>query len=273
MSSKTRKFIGPMSLVAMFAVIGALAAFVVLGLPNVQPAEAQGAAPGVPGNIVVTPGETTLGVSWSPPAYTGAGITGYELQYIASATEPASDATWLNVGSGDTDDDAGAGAQFIEITGLTGTVPFYVRIRANSGTPGDYSGPIGPHSLVPDTVPDTPVVTITVGDLEPQATGPDRADVTISWTVEKDGGDTITGYTVTLDVSPATSVDASDLPDVSSPVTVTTLTIPDVLVGGRVTATVLATNGEGSSPVGRATDAVSEKDILRYGLHWLHRVG
>ena len=31
MRSKTRKFIGPMSLVAIFAVVGALAAFVVLG--------------------------------------------------------------------------------------------------------------------------------------------------------------------------------------------------------------------------------------------------
>ena len=36
MSSKTRKFIGPMSLVAIFAVVGALAAFVVLGNGTAQ---------------------------------------------------------------------------------------------------------------------------------------------------------------------------------------------------------------------------------------------
>ena len=41
MKSKTRKFIGPMSLVATLAVVGALAAFVVLAVPNANPAEAQ----------------------------------------------------------------------------------------------------------------------------------------------------------------------------------------------------------------------------------------
>ena len=60
MSSKTRKFIGPMSLVAMFAVIGALAAFVVLAVPNASPAEAQFAsnAPGVPTAVDAAAGGT-----------------------------------------------------------------------------------------------------------------------------------------------------------------------------------------------------------------------
>ena len=65
MSSKTRKFIGPMSLVAVFAVIGALAAFVVLGNAS-NTAYAQ-AVPEAPRNVEATPGPASITVSWPPP--------------------------------------------------------------------------------------------------------------------------------------------------------------------------------------------------------------
>ena len=71
MSSKTRKFIGPMSLVAIFAVVGALAAFVVLALPNTNPAYAQD-APTAPQDVRAEAGNTEITVRWRPPADDGA---------------------------------------------------------------------------------------------------------------------------------------------------------------------------------------------------------
>ena len=86
MSSKTRKFIRPMSLVAMFAVVGALAAFVVLGLQNAQPAEAQAqaVAPGIPTVVTVTAGNQLITVQWSAPTAGGA-VIGYEIEYQGQA--------------------------------------------------------------------------------------------------------------------------------------------------------------------------------------------
>ena len=238
MKSKTRKFIGPMSLVAMFAVIGALAAFLVLGLPNVQPAEAQGAAPGVPTITNVTPGETTIGVAWSPPAHTGEGIDGYELQHIASATAPASDATWTDVGISGDDDDAGSGATFFSITALSGEIPFYVRIRANGGTNGEYSAANGPHSLVIPTAPSAPVVTITQGDLNDGNT----RDVSVSWVVTDNGGLDITAYTGTVTVT------TDDTPVVTAITgTDTEIELTDVAINALVVVSVTATNSVGDS--------------------------
>ena len=100
MSSKTRKFIGPMSLVAIFAVVGALAAFGILGLQNAQPAEAQAqaVAPGVPSTVTVTKGNQLITVQWSAPTDGGA-VTGYEIEYqgqTATGANPgtAGDAVW-----------------------------------------------------------------------------------------------------------------------------------------------------------------------------------
>ena len=94
MSSKTRKFIGPMSLVAIFAVVGALAAFGILGLQNAQPAEAQAqaVAPGVPSTVTVTKGNQLITVQWSAPA-TGGAVTGYEIEYQGQAAIGANPGT------------------------------------------------------------------------------------------------------------------------------------------------------------------------------------
>lgn len=90
MSSKTRKFIGPMSLVAIFAVVGALAAFVVLGLPNANPAEAQFAsnAPGAPTAVDAADGNLKLTVTWGPAASDGgAPITAYTVRRKVSTAD------------------------------------------------------------------------------------------------------------------------------------------------------------------------------------------
>ena len=68
MSSKTRKLIWSVPLVATLAVVGALAVFVALGLPNANPAEAQQAVKLTPTRMI--PEQVTTG-STSPPAVMG----------------------------------------------------------------------------------------------------------------------------------------------------------------------------------------------------------
>ena len=71
MKSKTRKLIWSVPLVATLAIVGALAAFVALGLPNATPAEAQEGGfttnPGMPTGVTASGGNGTLTVSWTMP--------------------------------------------------------------------------------------------------------------------------------------------------------------------------------------------------------------
>ena len=193
MKSKTRKLIWSVPLVATLAIVGALAAFVALGLPHANPVQAQ-AAPGVPTITSVTPGDVDLGVSWTPPRHTGSGIGGYAFQYIASAAAPAAGAVWMDVDAAD-DNDSVAGATFFSITELSGTTPFYVRIRANgtSGNPnGEYSAANGPHSLVTATPPSMPQNVM--------ASKSDATTVDVSWMPPLSAGNSegITSYDVTV---------------------------------------------------------------------------
>ncbi len=191
MRNKTRKFIWSAPLVAALAIIGALTLAGVLLLPNANTADAQGAAPGVPTIVSVTPGAIDLDVVFAAPSHTGAGIDGYEFQYVASDSAPTSTTTWTNVAGAD-DDDASSGATFFNVaTGLSDT-PFYVRIRANGTPNGEYSAANGPHSLVPDTKPAAPqMLTVT-------STG--ATVLRASWSPPPDdGGDPIATYVVFVD--------------------------------------------------------------------------
>ena len=102
MSSKTRKFIGPMSLMAMFAVIGALAAFVVLST-GVAQAQDFTTEPTEPADITPVPGNGEITVVITQPTNVGIPeFTGYRLQYNEQAatvtTSPAGDTGWVDAG-------------------------------------------------------------------------------------------------------------------------------------------------------------------------------
>ena len=182
MSSKTRKFIGPMSLVAIFAVVGALAAFVVLGLPNANPAEAQFAsnAPGAPTAVDAADGNLKLTVTWGPAASDGgAPITAYTVRRKVST---ADDSTYVSATGPGT-------ARSFTITGLANGTSYTVQVFATNSV-GD--GPVGEDTGTPGAVASS-----APRDVEVTA-GTDRTSLTVSWDAPaENGGADVEDYTVT----------------------------------------------------------------------------
>ena len=209
MSSKTRKLIWSVPLMATLAVVGALAVFVALGLPNADPVQAQSfeLEPSAPEIRLVKPGPTMVTVYWRDPEDVGIpAVNGWSLQYIQSATEPAAGAVWLDGPS------PGATATDDEIEDLMNGMPYFVRIAATS------DALVGPYSVSgPHTPGDIPQAAPTDLELTP---GRDGTSLMVSWTdvgddVASDGGSPITGYKwryrtseVVIDGSPTT--DAGD---------------------------------------------------------------
>ena len=190
MSSKTRKFIGPMSVVAMFAVIGALAAFVVLGNSTAQAQDDFDADPGAPTIRDLEAQNGAIRVIWSAPAYGGdPAFTGYSVQYAQAATVPAADAAAWTADDGA--DGLTAGATRFTITGLTNASPYWVRVAVTLGeTFGDYAT---------SAAATTPAAT---GPTEPTdlslAQG-ERGELVVTWDEPDDRGGTadgVTGYIV-----------------------------------------------------------------------------
>ena len=182
MSSKTRKLIWSVPLMATLAVVGALAVFVALGLPNAAPAEAQGAIVPLAPFVTVVPGPAKLTVSWYPGNNGGSPITGYTLKYKVSTGESTYTTVLFD-----------ASTQTYTITELTNGTAYKVLVNAKnaigsslnsevkSGTPGAV------HTSVPRNVS---ISKITDESFE------------VTWDAPDDsGGSTISGYTV--EIAPA----------------------------------------------------------------------
>ena len=255
MSSKTRKFIGPMSLVAMFAVIGALAAFVVLGLPNANPSEAQGFPPTAPTRAQISASDSSITVSWRPVSDIGSSaLTSFTVQYREVG---ASD--WIDVAALATDSSS-------TITGLENETTYEAQVFA-SNTDGDgpatYAGTATPE---PNTLPSTPVVTITQGDLKADVdsvtTGdqPGR-DVTISWKVADTGGAAISAYGGSYTLTTPDGTVGTAVPITG---TATEVVLADQLLDTTIEATVTATNVVGESEAGAAADTVLAPGISTF---------
>ena len=185
MSSKTRKLIWSVPLVATLAVVGALAVFVALGLPNANPAEAQGfesTAPITP-VIKVEVGNQMLTVTWDAPSNGGEPITSYTIEYkLTSATNYTA-----VVGP--------ANARRFVITDLTNTLAYNVRLKAtNSVGDSDYGvfAPSMPSAVTPAAPASVSISAIT------------DAGFTVSWTHGDNGGAGITRYVVRHRLASAT---------------------------------------------------------------------
>ena len=197
MKIKTRKLIWSVPLMATLAVVGALAVFVALGLPNANPAEAQdgGFTTNPTPTTGVTPvaGNGTLTVTWTMPT-TGSGTPTYDafsVQYhmvAAGGSSPAIDSTgWMEA---DGTMALGRGDLSHQITGLTNGSNYYVRValaRSGGGDPGDDTYGVSAASEAPAAgAPLAPTVTLV-------QTGDDT--ITARWTPSSDdGGSDITGY-------------------------------------------------------------------------------
>lgn len=158
-------------------------------------------------------GEVTL--NWTAPTVLNSTtILGYTITY---STE-----------SGPSTDTAGASDTSKAISGLTNGVEYTFTIVANTDDePSPASNEI---KATAATKPDAPVLSV-VGT-------PDYTTVELSWTVPDNGGDAITGYTITKNDG---NSDSTDIAGASE----TTKTISGLSSGTAYTFTIVATNTAG----------------------------
>ena len=185
---------------ATLAIVGALAVFVALGLPN-DTAEAQGVetAPVLPtitvGNEVAMTGtlagNQSITVVWGHDAGAGATATGFEIEYLGQAesgnnpnilgTEEWPNAKSISTGPGD----RGWKIPDLDNAGIE----YFVRMRAvNGAAKSAWTAihPTGDDGINPTPgAPAMPMVSVT-------QTG--TGEITASWMPGADGGSEITGY-------------------------------------------------------------------------------
>jgi hypothetical protein len=178
-------------------------------------------APDAPMNVTASAGNGTATVSFSPPAASGSGITGYTVtgSPSGSANGSASPITVPNLTNGQ--------AYTFTVTAMNGTSLGEASAPSNSVTPTSSTA----------TVPGAPTsVTATAGN----------AQATVSFSPPgSNGGSPITSYTVTG--SPSGTATGT-----ASPITVTRLTN-----GTAYTFTVKATNAVGSGPASAPSNSVT----------------
>ena len=242
MSSKTRKFIWSVPVVAAFAVIGALAVFVALGYSVAQAQSIPPSAPSIHDNSAA--GDGSITVLWTAPTEPGVpAFDAYDLDYIASTTRPADDATWIDVTT-----EPGLTDRSATISPLTNGAAYYVRIAAVAGgQAGDYdvAGPFIPNVV---EVPSAPNNVRAVP-------GASATELIVSWDApDSQGGAPVTGYTVTHLPADGTNGDA-DLAEL-------TATITGLTAGTEYTVSETADNSGGSS---LAADVTATPTLLPTG--------
>ena len=131
-------------------------------------------APGAPRDLVVTPGNGELGLSWQPPGDTGGVAVEYVVQW-RSGSEQYSSARSQTTGE-----------DYATVTGLANGTAYWVQVTANSSAGA--GGSTEATNVVPRTTPSAPLrLEATVGD----------GSLALQWQPpSSDGGDSVSGYIV-----------------------------------------------------------------------------
>ena len=175
------------------------------------------AKPGAPTGVVVTPGNRTLGVTWSAPADNGgAPITGY--QYSTGST-------WKNVPN--------AAAAFT-ITGLSNGRSYQVRVRAV--TMAGYGAASTAAVGTPRAVPSAPSIT---------SVTPGNGQLTVKFTAPSSNGAPISAYEYSVD-------NGASFTTVSPAPASRTITIGGLVNGTTYQVKVRAVNAAGAGAPSRA---------------------
>ena len=212
MSSKTRKLIWSVPLMATLAVVGALAVFVALGMPNANPAQAQDDRG--PTNVTAVAGNEQITLVWTRAAIPG--LNGYEIQAktgsddfaVVPVTDAAGTAPRITMVDGVLVDDDGLDSPTITkdttsvvISGLDNDDSYDVRIKATAVGVDDSDWVSASATPEAQPAPEAP------GNL--RVTEVTATLITIEWDeAETPSGTMITGYTV--DVG-GNAVSTSDL--------------------------------------------------------------
>jgi len=187
-----------------------------LGTPNGVGAFTAPTVPGKPTNLLAVAGNTTVGLTWTAPNNGGRAIS----SYTVTETEHGLGVVACSM----------TGASSCNVSGLTNGTEYTFTIHAtNVMGPGPESDPSNKVTPVPPTVPGKPTgVVATAGN----------ASALVSWTAPaSNGGNTITGYTVT------SSPDGKTCTWTTGPLSCTVSTLTN---GTPYTVTVTATNGAGT---------------------------
>ena len=258
MSSKTRKFIWSVPVVAAFAVIGALAVFVALGIQNAAPVEAQstgpytisvtGGGPGsgfpsAPRNLLVTVLDAdSVRLAWDHPTDQRGTRDVPVIQQVEQSERPDASTVWdpTTISPAATADSVS-----VTVTGLSDDEEYFFSVQSTTSTGSGDRAVIGPVTPKDIAVPSAPSNVRAVP-------GTVATALSVSWDAPDSQGDApITAYSATVTLT-------SDDTEVSgATVTVNveqrTATITGLAANTEYTVSVTANNAGGPSPAAEAT--------------------
>ena len=179
-------------------------------------------APSAPRDLTVAPRDTTVTLTWSPPADDGgAAITGYQYQ--------VDQADWKDAGAAD--------ARSVVVSGLENGRQYTFAVRAVNGLAGP-----GVVEMVEATPRLGAIAPTAPRDL---AAAPGDAGVTLTWSPPaNDGGSDVTGYQYQVDQGDWMNAGAADARSV---------VVSGLENGRQYTFAVRAVNGVGPGPAAEAT--------------------
>ena len=199
--------------------------------------------PGIPTNLVLTPGDTQIEVAWTAPADNGGSvITGYDLEYKLSSSS-----NWINTTH------SGIGITFT-ITGLTNAANYNIRVAAINlpGTGSYVTGTSSPVSSA--TVPGGPPTGLSLT--------PSDTQIALSWTAPTDnGGSALTGYSVQYSSDGGNTFTSWSHTNTSTSATITGLTN-----GQSYQVRVAAINSEGTGAYVTGTTTLADRPGAPTGL-------
>ncbi len=192
--------------------------------------------PGAPtGVTVVGPTPGSLTVVWTAPSAGGAlPVSDYDVRYFAGATDPGSEADWIEAGESGGHDHVGTGTH-ATIAGLLADTAYRVQVRAVGDGAGEWSASAGGKTALPSQTPTVPQ--FVGGDTASLSIAENHADSAVVGTVAAadDDADDLTYSLASGGDNDSFTIDAAGSIAVASGITLDHETQASYTVTARVT--------------------------------------